>query len=307
MKGPNEVLPFTHPAIRYPQLASEKLDGFRLLNICGEHLVSPALKPFPNENMASHLDELLTYCRLHRLVTDGEFYSPEITFQELQSITRSHHKPIPSHVRYHIFDVMTEAEWDNGTEKPFINRYLECQQTMVGFPNTTLVEQWHVQDANEAEHYFRGFIDTGKEGIILRQHQARYKHGRCTENEDGMWKFKEFITHDAVILGVEQQERMKDGVERTRNAIGHLERRYEQDLYEPAGMVGAFIVSWGDGTVKVKPGKGHDHSIKAAWWAQHAANQQRFIGKHVEFKYMPHGTMDKPRIGSLVRFRPDLD
>ena len=302
MKGPNEIVPFDHPAIHYPQLASQKFDGFRLLNLCGESLLSPALKPFPNGNMASHLAPLLAYCKRNRIVTDGEFWSPFLTFQELQSIVRSHNKPIPEHIRYYIFDMMTESEWDNEDEAPFINRYLEYKQTL-HFDCVVAVEQYHVTTPDEASAWFDAAIANSQEGIILRQHNARYKHGRTTLNQDGMWKFKEFQTHDAVVVGFEQAEVMRDGIERTTDAQGKLERTYRQADYTPIDMLGAFWVEQNGLRFKVKPGKGCDNEWKRHVWA----NQDLWLRKHIEYKFMPHGTMDKPRIGNFVRTRPDLD
>jgi ATP-dependent DNA ligase len=303
MKGPNEIVSFDHHAIIYPQLASQKFDGFRLLCLCGERLLSPALKEFPNRNLPLHFEKLMLWAREYNFVLDGEVWSPELTFNQLQSIVRSHHAEIPKSVGYYVFDMMTEQEWDEETEKPFIHRYLNYSQTLVGFPYVVPVEQHHIINPKEAEEFFNDEILSGHEGMILRQHHEGYKHGRTTLNQDGMWKFKEFLTQDGVVVGVEEQMKLKQGVERTRNEIGELERRYEQELYEPAGMVGAFIVQQGDLQFKVKPGKGMDNRTKMEQWVI----RQHLIGRHCEFKSMPHGAKDKPRIGSLVRFRPDLD
>jgi hypothetical protein len=101
--------------------------------------------------------------------------------------------------------------------------------------------------------------------------------------------------------------KLKQDVERTRDVLGHLERRFEQDLYEPAGMVGSFVVKNDDGEFKVKPGKGFNHYMLTSWWQDYMQYPEKWNGKHIEYKWMPHGTKDKPRIGSLVRFRSDLD
>ena len=317
MKAPNEIFPFDHPTIQYPQLASTKFDGFRCLNLCGERLLSPNPKDIRNLNLTKHLEVFLRWCRENRFVTDGELWSPSRSFHMpvktdgISSILTTHGREIPADIGYYLFDIIPETDWDAGTERPFIERYLEYRQLCNGFPHVFPVEQWRVTSATEASVFFDGQIENGHEGSIMRQLSARYKHGRCTENQDGMWKFKEFMTHDAIILGLEEQMKLKPGVERTRDALGHLERRYEQDLYEPAGMVGAFIVAEPhrlDGlhtqeAFKVKPGKGYDNIMKRLIWENRESN----IGKHIEFKMMPHGTLNKPRIGSLVRFRPDLD
>jgi ATP-dependent DNA ligase len=281
--------------------------------LCGEQLLSPALKPVRNHNLTNHLQNFLTYCFNNRLVTDGEIWSPKRKFHEdvkeegISSILTTHTREIPDDIGYYIFDFMTEEEWDNNTEQPFIKRYLNYKQTLLGFPHIHLVEQWHITNPIEAEHFFTGQLDLGHEGMILRQPSAGYKHGRATENQDFIWKFKEFITQDAMIVGIEEQMKLKEGVERTRDSRGYLERRFEQELYEPAGKVGAFIVQQEGQEFKVKPGKGHNDYIKTSWFQDWMQFPEKWKGTHIEFKFMPHGSKNKPRIGSLVRFRPDLD
>jgi hypothetical protein len=225
----------------------------------------------------------------------------------ISSILTTHAREIPLDIGYYVFDMMCEEDWNNGTEQTFVTRYLSYSQLLQGIPHVHPVEQHRILNSGEAESFFNQQIALGQEGMILRQLHAKYKHGRCTENQDGMWKFKEFKTEDAKIIDVEEQMRLKPGVERTRNEIGHLERRFEQDLYEPAGLVGSFVVERDGERFGVKPGKGHTHYIRTSWWQDFIQDKNEFIGKHIEFKYMPHGTKDAPRIGSLVRFRPDLD
>ncbi|MDE2097258.1 MAG: hypothetical protein KGL39_08455 [Patescibacteria group bacterium] len=319
MKGPNEIVPFDHKYISYPQYASQKYDGFRMLNLCGERLLSPKLKEIPNINLRRHLDDLLNYCFNERVVTDGEIWSPQLKFDELKSIIRSGSADIPGHVFYHIFDMIREDDWNNGTEAGFAQRYCEYSNLLMGFihNHVKLVEQFHISNPTEAEEFYSNQIQLGHEGMILRAMDAKYKHGRCTTKQDGMWKFKEFMTQDGILVDIEQQLRLRAGVERTTNVLGHLERRYEQDLYEPAGLVGAFVVQearvdaegeYTTGqTFKVKPGKGMNAAEKQRIWQDFSQYPEKWRGKHVEYKHMPHGSKDKPRLGSLVRFRPDLD
>jgi DNA ligase-1 len=318
MKGPNEILPFDHPTIRYPQLASTKFDGFRCLCLCGERFLSPNLKDIRNKNLAGFLAELGNLCNKNHLVVDGELWSPKRSFHEeikangISSILTTFDLNIPNDIGYYVFDMMCEEDWDGGTVELFFTRYTTYSQILHNIPHVIPVLQYPVHSPQEAEAFFNNQLDLEQEGMILRQPNAKYKHGRCTTNQDGMWKFKEFITHDAMIVGVEEQMKLKPGVERTRNEIGHLERRFEQDLYEPAGMVGAFVVQQDpqDGQAhqfKVKPGKGQNAYLKTSWWQDYKQHPEKWHGKHIEYRYMPHGTKDKPRIGSLVRFRPDKD
>ena len=315
MKAPNEIFPFDYSVIKYSdgQMASMKMDGERMLNLCGEHLLTPALKPVRNQNTYAYAKDFFDYCKSQRYVTDSEIWSPIRSFhmpvkeEGIGSILAAHTRPIPSDFAIYVFDMLTEKEWNAGTEPFYLERYMRYQQELQGFPNIILVPQLLVHSPKEAHDLYDMYIERGEEGLILRSSMARYKHGRCTENEDGMFKFKDFHTADAVIVRLEEQMRLKEGVERTRNAVGELERRYEQDLYEPAGMVGAFIVEQDGVQFKVKPGKGHNHALKTQWWNDYCKYPEKWNGKHCEFKFMPHGTLDKPRIGQLVGFRPDLD
>jgi DNA ligase-1 len=170
------------------------------------------------------------------------------------------------------------------------------------------VEHIFLDNATKAEAFFNAQLEAGQEGIILRSPTAKYKHGRTTLRQDGMWKFKEFMTQDAVIVGIEQGEKMIDGIDRDVDAQGKLERTYKQENYTSSGMVGAFWVQQdGYPRFKVKPGKGHDNAWKTMVWKDYQLHPEKWHGKHLEYKFMPHGTMDKPRIGNLVRLRPDLD
>ena len=304
MKAPNEILAFTDPRIRYPLLGSVKYDGFRMLNMSGDTLVSPALKPIPNKNLKLHLNNFLEYCRLNHLVTDGELWCESMEFSELSSVIRSHNKPIPDDLCYYMFDIKTNLGWNSESEEHYVYR-MKAYMGLPRFPHVSPVVQQYIKSAAEAQEMFDGVIEHGGEGIILRDPCVPYKHGRCTTNENGMWKFKEFETHDAVIVRFEEQMKLKEGVERTRDQTGHLEREHSQQCYQPAGTLGAVVVNWQGHDFKVKPGKGYDSFSKKRIWEEYVSTPNGYIGQQCEFKYMPHGTKDKPRIGSLVRFRFD--
>lgn len=306
MKAPSRIFPFDYEKIRYPQYASIKFDGFRLLNLCGTSFLSPALKPFPNVNLHLKFKDFWKLCEEDRLVTDGEIWSPELTFNQLQSIIRSKYEPIPDSVGYYVFDLIGEDAW-NGIEPVPIyvirNYHVEV---LTGFFGIHPVPQTNVANATEAQTMFDKAIDDGQEGIILRDPCWGYKHNRCTPNENGMWKFKQFETHDAVIVGVNQMQTLKGDVPRSWCPIRRVtERVYTQDSYEPSPAVGSFTVLYHGQEVNITPGRGFTLNDRRTWWQEYVANPNHFIGTFIEFKYMPHGTKDHPRMGSLVRFRWD--
>lgn len=270
--------------------------------------MSPNLKPFRNNNIANHLSRVADFCYTNRMVFDGEIWSATRGFHEkvksegISSILTTFNGPIPPDIKYHVFDYLTEAEWDS-TAPDFMTRYLRGEREIPELENMVKVKQDFVFTPEQAQERFDKAIESNQEGIILRSPDYGYKHGRCTINQDGMWKFKQFQTIDVTIIGFEEQMKLKNGIERTTNEVGHLERTFKQENYEPAGSLGALEVQHNGEKFKVKPGKGYSADDKRHLWAM----RFELLGKHCEVKFMPHGTLDKPRIGSLVRFRPDLD
>lgn len=310
MKAPSRIHPFDDPKIVYPQFASIKYDGFRLLNLCGESFLSPALKPFPNVNLHLKFKDFWTYCQAQRIVTDGEIWSPDLTFQQLQSVMRSRFAEIPDSVGYYVFDMLPEDVWNNIDPcNPYLLRYATYQNRIKDYyPGITPVLQMPVTCADQAQVLFENAIADGHEGLILRNPNFGYKHNRCTANENGMWKFKQFETHDAIIIRVNQMKGLREDVVRTLDPISALTARiYTQDSFQPVEAVGSFTVLYHGQEVSISPGRGFTHQDRQQWWLDYQKDPTTLRGKWIEFTFMPHGTMDRPRHGSLVRFRPDKD
>jgi hypothetical protein len=177
------------------------------------------------------------------------------------------------------------------------------------FPNVEIVEHGYVVNPEQAKSTYEHFIGDGFEGIILRSGRAGYKNNRATLKEDIIYKFKEFVTIDGVIIEVTQGRKMREGIERTRDELGNLERSHKQEDYELADTMGCFMVKakphWinKECVVGVNLAEGMDAETRRNFWL----NKDTLIGKHIEFKSMAIGSKNVPRIGRMVRFRPDLD
>lgn len=302
IKAPNTLIPFTDPRIRWPMFGSIKYDGHRMVSLRGVKFITPSGKDHVNRDIANHFSAFNRFCNEHNLVADGELWSPTRPFNELQSIVRTHDMTLPPDVGYYVFDLLTWDEWENRFQvRQYASRYGELSMR-IDHPNVYAVGQYLLCDARAAEEHYEIRLAEGHEGIMLRSPLGTYKHGRCTHLESHLLKFKNYVTEDAIIVGVEQMEVLKPGVERTVGPTGLLERTFRQEDHELAEAVGSFLVRQGDTTFKVKPGKGHTMEDRKRWWAERAT----LIGTGVEFSHMPHGAKDVPRIGSLVRFRPEL-
>jgi len=283
--------------------ASIKYDGFRGTLLNGLFM-SPEMKPTPNKQLWRHFETLIEIAVEYDVVFDGELWSPILAFSDLSSRLRSHQGSL-AECEYHIFDVIDTAEWNNEVKTTkYIDRYVRLNSFESKLPiNCKIVKQHTCLNASRAAELYAKFLAAGCEGVILRSPNGLYKNNRCTHLESNCLKFKHFQTTDAIITSVIQRRKMKN-VERTYNPLGLLEKIHTAESYDLDDAVGAFEVRLPDGKLtSVNLGRGFSYNDRQKLWLE----RETLVGKAVEFKWMPHGTKDLPRIGSVVRFRPDKD
>ena len=306
MLAPNKSIPYDSEFIKYPQLASPKLDGHRLLVFNGS-MLTRSLKQQPNNHLQERFKDVIKLSKKLGLVFDAELYDNDLEFYQLSSVVRSFDKELTPKLYINIFDTMSIKEWEGGDEKPFSQRVNEYRRLFKEnkAKNIYLVPQKIVKSAQEAEAIYNKYVAEGYEGIILRDPDGRYKHGRATLKEGLIFKMKEWESFDGIVLDFSQAKRMikgfADSDERTRDVLGHRERSYKKEHYELVEDLGCIYVQMKDNTI-VGTSLAADANIDLTW-----DNRKSFLGKHVEVRYQKSGTKDKPRIGFITRLRPDLD
>ena len=174
--------------------------------------------------------------------------------------------------------------------------------------NTVIVAQVPVQTAAQAQELYQQNLLDGYEGLMLRSPRSKYKHGRCSLRECIMYKFKEFVTDDVMIVGFEQQKQMKpeyaESEDRTRDVMGYMERSHKQEHYEYIEEIGSVIVKDSNGRqFGACFARGFDPEAQGITWK----NREKFIGKMCEIRYMRIGMKDNPRMAGITRLRPDKD
>lgn len=283
----------------YPMLASLKMDGRRCLVHKGR-LYSRTMKDQPNLHLPAHLAKLLEVSKKVGLTFDGELYSHDIPFDQLERTFKSHDAAIHPTIAFHCFDMMRSDQWGHCLDT-FEERYRALSTVLaVTIPNVVRVKQKRIDVAAEAEATYQTAIAAGYEGLILRTAHGLYKHGRATVNENIIFKVKAFETSDAKVIGYEEQVRLKAGIERETNEMGRTARTYKQDDYEPAGTMGALrVVDERGRTFNLGWGRGWTHLKRAELWR----NRQSLLTQWVEFRYMVAGEKDLPRMPQLLRFR----
>lgn len=310
--APNEQLGFNDHRLRWPLMGSVKFDGTRCLAMPDGRLLTRNMKPQKNANLYAYLGDLLHLSKCAEVVFDLELYDHDLgTHGDHTAILAAHEAPISVGMRANVFDAVPISDWEAGkTLIPYRGRYawlcelLKAQECA----HTDVVEHFMLDGPEIANEFFEAAVRDGYEGIMLRDPQAAYKHGRGTVKEHIIFKFKQFVTEDCRILEVIQRRKLKESArlaeDRKMTPTGHLERIHTDASYEPDDCVGAFRVITEDGTVsEINYGRGFPMQTRRLHWKDRA----ELIGKMIEVRHLPHGAKEGVRIGTLVRFRPDKD
>ncbi len=289
--GDKEAIYTEIPSGKY--LMSTKMDGVRAI-ITDHSIESRSKMTFPNDNLTKEFKHLKEYCKEHNVILDGEFYSHKVGFSDIITIcmTKGSKVEIPESLTFHCFDCIPI----NDLEMPF-NQRIKLIPTNI--PKLEIVEQIEIlipQDANILSKKFREMLDLQFEGLIIRGSTSKYKFGRTTPNCGTGYKFKEYNTYDAKILGVIQATVVKDGVETTTNQLGRSVTSKKKDDRESVEMASAFLCEFKGKQFKVSLGLTNEFATKI--WQE----KDKYIGQYCEFKAM-ETTKDLPRSPGFLRMR----
>lgn len=283
--------------LTFPKLASPKLDGIRCLIVRGDDgkpkAVSRNMKPIPNEYVRDHLE------RVCPIGFDGELM---ITGQEFNGVTSGimSHDGAPD-FRYHVFDF----DWGFGGAKPYHERYRDLQ-AYVKFHKKLMyrivvVDQIRVDGPAGVDKLEAEWVEAGFEGLMLRDMDARYLHGRSSEKGATLIKVKRFEDSEAEIIDFEPLESNQN--EATKDAFGYTTRSSHKAGKVEQNTLGALIVRDIHTGVEFKLGTGFSAAMRAAIWN----NQPEFLGKFAKYKHQPSGRKDKPRFPVFIGFRHKND
>jgi DNA ligase-1 len=314
MLAPNEQVDFDDPRIPKRVLVSDKLDGMRVLAIDGT-LYSRNLKPLRKE-IQDRWKDFLRLSDEHGLVFDGEIFeygNPD--FGSLMSKISRGGADVPDTLKIHVFDCVRRSQWASKESHPFYARVQlltlalteskEFDLTRVARSSGVVpLQQREVVSPQELEREMTEALARGTEGLIARDPNGRYKHGRGTLNEGLIFKFKEWVTQDGRITGFNQATAMTDEYresDRGKDVFGHRERSHKQETRELVEGIGSYEITLADGRV-IGAGVKKGVTLPITW-----ENRDSFRGKWAEVEFMEHGAKDKPRFSRIKRLRPDLD
>jgi len=278
-------------ALRFPVLATPKIDGIRCLKIAG-HAVSRAFKPIPNAFIRGKIEASLPDG------VDGEIVIPGLAFSQESSIIMSVRHDGETEFIYCVFDYVSGGGGE--TNHPYEARMAALAGLAVS-PFVRKVLPVLIRSAEELAAFEGQCVATGYEGAMIRSPDGPYKCGRATEREGYLLKIKRFEDAEARVVGFVEKRRNEN--EAVRDAVGAVHRSGRQGGLRAAGTLGALLVSDLATGRAFQIGSGFDAETRSEIWGNQAAN----LGQIVKYKHQPYGAQDRPRFSTFVGFRHEND
>ena len=271
--------------LRFPVLATPKLDGIRCLKINGRALTR-SFKPVSNDFIRSWIESQLPDG------LDGELIVRNATFNETAGhVGRESGEP---DFVFHVFDYVNEA-----CDVPYACRMQELAR-LPEFERVVKVLPIEISTMAALAEYEERCIAEGYEGVMVRTPESPYKCGRSTENEGFLLKIKRFEDAEAVVLDC--IEGMSNLNPAEKDAFGRTKRSSCKDNKVGRGTLGAFLVRDVATGIEFRL-SGFDAAMAASIWA----NRDAVLGRTVKFKHQPSGAKEAPRFPKFIGFRETWD
>lgn len=293
----------TDADIRYPVLASPKIDGIRCLIVNGQALTR-SLKPIPNLFIRRMLEKYAPNG------ADGEIVVGDSFNATTSAVMSRDGEPV---FTYFIFDDCREASASTSfrlRSHDMCGLLVEVRRQRIGWEYPWLADgckiQWLPQETisgpDQLQAYYVKCLTEGYEGVMIRDPLGVYKHGRSTKREGILLKLKPFADAEAVVVRIDELQHNGNAAET--NALGLTERSTAASGKTGGGTMGRLLVRAITGDYSGKEffiGTGFDQTLRNEIWA----SPQKFLGKKLTFKYQAHGSVDLPRIPVFLRWRDD--
>jgi DNA ligase-1 len=310
--------------LRYPVYASVKLDGIRAFihkeDNTASVVMSRSMNPIPNEFVQKNL-------RGEKPGLDGELIYGDPNAKDCYcltlSIVMSEHDPRGADVDFYIFDKVED--------KPFEQRYnnycaavkkdrTNWQLGAVHYIDALGVShtKWQGQPSNlravrqtlvfcvaELLAFEKDVLAHGGEGVMVRDPQGPYKHGRSTEREGWLLKVKRFVDADAEVYDFLPLYHNANAA--FKDALGHTKRSLSKAGKVPLPLLGRFLVRDCKSKVEFEVGVGFTMRQRRKMWKELQANPLAYNGRIMKYKHFPHGAKNKPRHAIFLGWRSKLD
>jgi DNA ligase-1 len=249
---------------KWPKLASTKFDGIR--GVTSENgLLSNSLKQIPNLFVQKVLADLPPFLD-GELVLKGKAGQ---VYDNNQSAFMS--RTGQPDFEFKVFDYAKfPSHW-------FLARLLTARTLCVDHEFAVGVEHELITKPEQAFILYDQARIDGYEGLILRDPDAIYKHGRSTRIQEMGMKMKPFDPDEAKVIGFSELHHNDN--EQTLNEMGYTVRSKHQDNRVASGMLGSLVCNYQGNTFKI--GTGFTVAQRIEIWH----NQTSYAGKLARFKH----------------------
>lgn len=281
--------------LRYPLLASPKLDGLRGLVQDGK-LLSRSLKLIPNKFVQTLFGHA-AYNGLDGELIFGPPNAPDVYRRSSSAIMGHAGSPF---VTFWVFDRhdMPSASYNMRREeaKIVVDRFQVKEGGMI-----RMLEQKQIHDLEQLRQYEDACLERGFEGLILRDPESFYKYGRSSTKEGILLKLKRFSDGEAEVIDFEEQ--MHNTNEATTNELGRTKRSSAKAGLRGKDTLGALVCRCLESGVMFRIGTGMDDAERQHVWD----NIPKFKGKIVKYKSFKIGVKDAPRHPVFLGWRDERD
>lgn len=268
----------------FPLWCSYKLDGIRCL-ITEDGPRTRSLKEIPNKHVAKKLSKL-------PVGLDGELIvrtNGSVDFRKTTSAIMSHDGE--PNFEYWVFD-----RWNY--KGVFGERWTQLEN--LDLPKwVKILAQHEISSVKEVEGWFSLAIGSGYEGLILRDPEGAYKHGRSTVKERGMIKVKPWRDAEAKVISVVVAN--KNTNKAKKDELGRTKRSSAKAGKVPKKQIGSLVVKSKKWPKEFEIGTGFSQKEAKEWFKNPP------IGKIARFSYVDTGGYDVPRHCSFQGFRDKRD
>lgn len=285
--------------VRYPVLVSPKVDGVRALIVDGV-VQSRSGKPIKNKWVQKQFGQH-RYNGMDGELVCGSPIDPNVMQKTMSAVNSIEGEP---DVKFMVFD-----KWDytdTNERAPGYGERLWKLQSQVDYNFTwhggkvLLLPQWLVKERDRLEELESELLAQGYEGIIVRDPESPYKHGRSTLAQGWMLKIKRFSDAEAEVIGYD--ELMKNTAPEERNSLGYIERSTSKQFQIGMDTLGSLRARTPEG-VEFSIGSGFTQFQRKHLWL----HREKLIGKLVKYKHFEQGVVDAPRFPIFIGFRDESD
>jgi DNA ligase-1 len=285
--------------LRYPLLASPKLDGIRAI-VTPKGVLSRKLIRIPNKHVQDVVGKLGQVGYDGELIV-GEPFSSTVYRDTSSGVMSVNGEP---NVTFYVFDQVFAAKPGISYHERYTYLEDEFRKRSIRASSDTrirLLTHHLVRSPDELDAYEQDKLSAGYEGVMLRSLDGLYKHGRSTEREQWLLKLKRFEDAEAVIVGFEELQHNEN--EATKDNLGRTKRSSHKENRVAGGVLGAFVVQSYGSKLTFGIGSGFTADERAKFWEA----RKHLLGKIVKYQYFPGGSKERPRFPTFLGFRSKID